>query len=866
MAEPSSPFWRRFWGAYLLLLALSTAVRWARHTPPVLGRDKRVVVLPAMQGWDSTADSVRFAYREAGPADAPRIILLHGSPGSSADVWALGRLLADSFHVVAPDLIGFGNSSLEVPDHSLVAQAAYVRALMDRLGWRDAHVIGFSLGGGVAEELAARAPARVRSLTLLSAIGVQEFELLGDYHLNHALHGGQLVLFWAMENLVPHFGAWDGGMLTAGYTRSFYDSDQRPLRAALLGWQGPALVLHGVHDPLVPLAAAEENARLLPQSEVVLLDSDHFMTFAAPHRLVGPITAFVRRVEAGAATIRASADPKRVAAARLPFDAHGLPSAQGFSLVIALTLLALATLISEDLACVAAGVLAARGSLPLVPAIVACYVGIVVGDQLLYLLGRTVGRAIVRIPPVSWWLSEKILDRASVWFEKQGLRVVLTSRLIPGTRFPTYVAAGILRAGFLRFAGYLAIAGAIWTPGLVGASYLAAKSGRPLVDALPGASWPWAIGGVLVLALLVRFLTGLTTHRGRRMAYGLWLRWSRWEFWPMWLFYPPVVFYVLWLGLKHRSLTLFTAADPAIPSGGLVGESKGAILAALGAGDPRVAVTRTIPGGLPLTERLPAAERLMAESGLAYPLICKPDVGERGNGVALIAGREALGHYLDGSNGATLLQEYVMGEEFGVFYWRLPSEARGRIFSVTTKRLPATVGDGVRTLEQLILDDDRLVAQAPIFLRRLEDRLDEIPAAGARVSLGARGNHCQGALFLDGRPLVTPALEATIDGLAKRFAGFYVGRFDLRAPSVAAFQRGENLVVIELNGVTSEATHIYDPALGLFAAWRTLAEQWRIIFQVAAETTRSGARVTPLPELLRLLWVHRRRAGGPDVP
>ena len=865
MAERPSR-WRLFWGAWLLLLALSTAVRWLRRpavTPPT---DRPFVTVPRMEGWTATAGAARISYREAGPAGAPAIVMLHGSPGGGGQLWSVARLLSDSFHVIVPDLPGFGQSSRDIPDQSLVAEAAYVRALLDSLHLPAVHVLGFSLGGGVAEELAARAPERVRSLTLLSAIGVQEFELLGDYHLNHALHGGQAALIWAMENLVPHFGAWDGGMMDRGYARSFYEADQRPLRAALLGWQGPALVIHGTEDVLVPVAAAREHLRLLPQADSAIFDSDHFMPFAEPERLVAPIGAFVRKVEAGLATVRASADPARIAAAARPFDAAGQPAAQGFSLALVLVLLALATLLSEDLACVAAGVLAARGSVPFVPAMIACYLGIIAGDQLLYLLGRTVGRAVVRLPPMSWLLSQEKLDHAAHWFERHGLRVVLTSRFIPGSRFPTYVAAGVLRAGFVRFAGYLAIAGALWTPGLVGASYLAAKSGRTLVEWLPGASWPWALVGVVGLVILARIVSGLLTHRGRRHLLGLWLRWTRWEFWPMWLFYPPVALYVLWLGLKHRSLTLFTAADPGIPLGGVVGESKSAILAALGQGDPRVAITRTIGAEVPVEERLPLAERTMDEAGLRYPVICKPDVGERGDGVVLARDRAALETYLRTAGGTTVLQEYVPGEEFGIFYWRMPGAESGQIFSITAKRLPEVTGDGVRPLDLLILDDPRLVAQAPIFLRRFDAQLDDIPATGARIALGDRGNHCQGALFLDGIRHATPALTAAIDRLAKRFDGFYVGRFDVRVPSAADLEAGRNIAVIELNGVTSEATHIYDPALGVWNAWRTLFAQWRILFAVGQANVDRGARPATLGQVIRALRGHWARPKAPSAP
>ena len=66
----------------------------------------------------------------------------------------------------------------------------------------------------------------------------------------------------------------------------------------------------------------------------------------------------------------------------------------------------------------------------------------------------------------------------------------------------------------------------------------------------------------------------------------------------------PVVLYILYLAIRHRSLTLFTAANPAIPGGGFVGESKGAILQGLAHAPEQVARWELIPASLPGTERL----------------------------------------------------------------------------------------------------------------------------------------------------------------------------------------------------------------------------------------------------------------------
>ena len=104
-------------------------------------------------------------------------------------------------------------------------------------------------------------------------------------------------------------------------------------------------------------------------------------------------------------------------------------------------------------------------------------------------------------------------------------------------------------------------------------------------------------------------------------------------------------------------------------------------------------------------------------------------------------------------------------------------------------------------------------------------------------------------------------MEEAIDNLAKRFDGFYFGRFDIRTPSLEDFQKGKNFKVIELNGVTSEATHIYDPRHSLFAAYRVLFEQWRIAFEIGAQNRQRGEKPAPLRTLLGLL-IKKWRADG----
>ncbi|MCB1034188.1 MAG: carboxylate--amine ligase, partial [Acidobacteria bacterium] len=259
------------------------------------------------------------------------------------------------------------------------------------------------------------------------------------------------------------------------------------------------------------------------------------------------------------------------------------------------------------------------------------------------------------------------------------------------------------------------------------------------------------------------------------------------------------------------------------------------------------------------------AKEFLARHDLDLPVVLKPDAGQRGEGVRILRGVEDLLKALAESDGDMILQEYVQGLEFGVFYVRMPEEDRGRIFSVTEKRLPEVVGDGRSTVEELILADGSLLAMARHYLKVQGSLLEHVPAAGERHRLVELGTHCRGAVFVDGRLVLTEELEAAVDGLSQSFEGFFFGRYDIRTTSVELLRRGQGFKVLELNGVTSEATHIYDPANSLLSAYSTLFEQWRLAFEIGRQNRLRGSAPTSIGELLRLLRSFRR-AAEPPVP
>ncbi len=350
-------------------------------------------------------------------------------------------------------------------------------------------------------------------------------------------------------------------------------------------------------------------------------------------------------------------------------------------------------------------------------------------------------------------------------------------------------------------------------------------------------------------------------HRRHRLAVSRWRRTTAWEFWPPWLFYAPLVPYFGYLAATHRGVATFTAANPAIEGGGFVRESKFDILCGLAAAGAYVAQSRLITGDTTPAEKLAAVRQFMGEHALNFPIVLKPNYGQRGSGVVIVRSAAMLDACAGALRVDAIVQEHIPGAEFGVFYYRRPSEPRGQIFSITEKRFPIVVGDGRRTLEELILDDDRAVCAARLYIARFKSRLRTVPAAGETIALAELGTHCRGAMFLDGAPAWTRALEDRFDRIAHAFDGFYFGRFDVRVHAdIDAFRAGEGFKVVELNGVTSEATHIYDPATPLLEAYRVLRHQWRLAFEIGVENRRRGVRPTSLSHLARLTREYMRIA------
>jgi hypothetical protein len=298
----------------------------------------------------------------------------------------------------------------------------------------------------------------------------------------------------------------------------------------------------------------------------------------------------------------------------------------------------------------------------------------------------------------------------------------------------------------------------------------------------------------------------------------------------------------IWYALKERSLLYFTASNPSILTGGMMGESKYEVLQLV----PESLRPKTILIKLPAT--VTRITETMQASGLSFPLIFKPDLGERGWMVRRIKNEQDVEAYLKEIKIDFIMQELVeLPLEFGVYYVRFPSQANGFVNSITGKEFLSIIGDGVKNLQQLILEKDRAKIQWETLRIVYADRLAEVVPSGKKIELVSIGNHCLGTTFLNFNHLINDKLNSSFDNISKQISGVYFGRYDLRCASLQDLENG-NIKIMELNGCGAEPAHIYHPGSSLIKAVGVLITHWRNLYRVSKENHERGVPYLSLQE------------------
>ena len=304
-----------------------------------------------------------------------------------------------------------------------------------------------------------------------------------------------------------------------------------------------------------------------------------------------------------------------------------------------------------------------------------------------------------------------------------------------------------------------------------------------------------------------------------------------WEYWPSFLFYLPNIPLALYLAIKAKSPVFFSATNPAIKNSGNGMESKFDTLQLI----PEALRPKSIL--VKPTESYVSIKKRIKDSYIEYPFIAKPDIGFRGLLVKKINTSEDLKNYLANYPINIIIQEFISLEnECGIFYHRIPGKNSGVITSMTLKKYLTVTGDGKSSISELIQHDNRARIYHEILIPILNSKIDTVPKLEENVVLNVIGNHSKGTRFIDGNHLISKQLIQTIDTIKDQILGWNYGRIDLKFKSLKSLEKGEEFKILEINGIISEPTHIYDTSKNSYLdAIKSIADHWKILYRIATK-------------------------------
>ncbi len=329
------------------------------------------------------------------------------------------------------------------------------------------------------------------------------------------------------------------------------------------------------------------------------------------------------------------------------------------------------------------------------------------------------------------------------------------------------------------------------------------------------------------------------------------IKWINFEFWPSWLFYAPMFLYGFVLALRSRSFAYFTTANPGMAFGGAYGTDKTKLL-------------KLLSSEYHTKDFFAAKEqskyeiiKLMFENEIDFPIVAKPNIGERGRGVEKIDNENDLDNYLKIITEDLIIQEFIAHPiELGVFYHRFPNSPQDGISSVVMKEFLSITGNGRDSFGKLLSKNFRAKSRLKYFRKRYPNKWNIIIPEGITFKVEPIGNHNRGTKFLDGTHLINEKLVEVFREISKPLDGFYYGRFDIKVNSIRDLYEGNNIKILEINGTNSEPAHIYDPDYSLFNAYREVIKHMNLVYKISKANIALGVKPMPFSDLIKGLVHH----------
>ena len=223
-----------------------------------------------------------------------------------------------------------------------------------------------------------------------------------------------------------------------------------------------------------------------------------------------------------------------------------------------------------------------------------------------------------------------------------------------------------------------------------------------------------------------------------------------------------------------------------------------------------------------------------------FPVAVKPNVGRMGLMFRKINSWEELVEFHYNMRLEYVLQEFVDHPvEVSVFYYRYPDEQRGCITGFVRKEPLTVMGDGRKTLLQLIELHPRASLRLQEMKRRHQDKLNEILPDQEPFILCEALNLSRGGKLVSLENQKDDKLINLFDSLSKH-GRFYYGRYDIRCKSIEDLKQGKNFSILEFNGSGAEPHHVYGNGYSFIGAISILLEHWRILTEISIRNHKRG--------------------------
>jgi hypothetical protein len=314
-----------------------------------------------------------------------------------------------------------------------------------------------------------------------------------------------------------------------------------------------------------------------------------------------------------------------------------------------------------------------------------------------------------------------------------------------------------------------------------------------------------------------------------------------WEQWPFKILYAPITPIWIWYIIRSGSFWFFTPSNPKLTFGGMEGEPKKEMYDLL----PKElypATFNVIPGDnfKNITEQL-------IQYNISYPLIVKPEVGGQGILLRKIETEEQLKNYHEKVPVEYIIQQLISYPmEVSVFYYRFPDQPKGVITGFLYKIPLQVTGDGIHTLQQLIMQHPKAYNREGELRSKHEINFNKVLPAGEKYMLSYAANHNRGAHFINLKNEIDEKLVQIFDSISIAINDFYYGRYDIMCTSVEGLKKGEIFSILEYNGCGAEPNHFYDTGFTLINAYREILMHWKVLYKISSYNRQKGIVCWPL--------------------